>query len=113
MPRLHARAHTLCPPHPSWRPTPPPPPLPPAPAPALFQVRHAKFTSLTRPQSCYLPLCSEDDRRLLPLLRQFQELSAWRRAEFPPSFARLEGDALTQYYSGLIHKYMGPGKLQW
>ncbi|KXZ45324.1 hypothetical protein GPECTOR_56g421 [Gonium pectorale] len=79
---------------------------------ALWVLRHAKFTSLARPHSCYLPLCCVDDLRRLPLLRSFQSLAAYRRAELPPGFA-LSGAARDEYYGGLIEKYIGKGPLHW
>ncbi|KAG2487522.1 hypothetical protein HYH03_013803 [Edaphochlamys debaryana] len=84
----------------------------PMPEDALWVLRHAKFTTLSRPHSCYLPLCSREDMRRLPLLRSFQTLAAYRRQELPPGFA-LEGEARTAYYTGLIHKYIGAGNLHW
>ncbi|GLI70033.1 hypothetical protein VaNZ11_014770 [Volvox africanus] len=84
----------------------------PLPQDALWILRHAKFLSLTRPHSCYLPLCSGDDLRLLPLLRSFQSMVAYRRMELPEGFA-LTGEARTAYYTGLIARYIGDGPLQW
>ncbi|GLC39446.1 hypothetical protein PLESTB_001349600 [Pleodorina starrii] len=79
---------------------------------ALWVLRHAKFLTLTRPHSCYLPLCSGDDLRRLPLLRSFQQLAAYRRSELPAGLA-LQGEERTAYYSGLIAKYLGEGRLNW
>ncbi|GIL44031.1 hypothetical protein Vafri_1604 [Volvox africanus] len=84
-------------------------PLPPD---ASWILRHAKFLSLTRPHSCYLPLCSGDDLRRLPLLRSFQSMVAYRRMELPEGFA-LVGEARTSYYTQLIARYIGDGPLQW
>lgn len=93
------------------------------PAEAMFVIRNHKFAALTRPSppggpaSCYLPLCSAEDRALLPLLRSFQDLCAWRpagrAAAWPAGFTPLQGEALMQHYSGLLDKYIGPGKLLW
>ncbi|EFJ43495.1 hypothetical protein VOLCADRAFT_96377 [Volvox carteri f. nagariensis] len=79
---------------------------------ALWVLRHAKFSSLTRPHSCYLPLCSAEDLRRLPLLRSFQSLAAYRRVPLPAGFA-LQGEQRTAYYSGLVRKYLGEGALHW
>lgn len=79
---------------------------------AVWLLRHSKFSTLTRPHSCYLPLCGADDLRRLPLLRSFQALSAYRRTPLPEGFA-LQGAARTAYYTGLIDKYIGGGKLRW
>ncbi|GFR39908.1 hypothetical protein Agub_g413 [Astrephomene gubernaculifera] len=79
---------------------------------AMWVLRHSKFLTLTRPQSCYLPLCAPEDLARLPLLRSFQALSAFRRAELPEGFA-LRGEQLTGYYEGLIAKYIGLGRLRW
>ncbi|GIL87510.1 hypothetical protein Vretimale_1606 [Volvox reticuliferus] len=78
----------------------------------LWILRHAKFLSLTRPHSCYLPLCSGDDLRRLPLLRSFQSMVAYRRVELPEGFA-LTGEARTAYYTELIARYIGDGPLHW
>jgi inositol oxygenase len=102
----------------------------PLPAEAMFIIRNHKFAALTRRApgggggggapgggSCYLPLCSDEDRALLPLLASFQELAAWRPAGrppmWPPGFTPLAGEALMAHYRGLVAQYVGPGKLQW
>ncbi len=43
---------------------------------ALFMIRHHKFASLTRPNSPYTQLLSEEELPLLPLLREFQQVRA-------------------------------------
>jgi hypothetical protein len=90
----------------------PPPPPPPDPArPGPQPVRYQKFYSLTRAGGAYASLLSPDDTASLPLLSAFQRLSVYKRVELPPQ--ALRGQALCDYYDGLIAKYIGHDKLFW
>ena len=47
---------------------------------------------------------------MLPMLRQFSELAAYRRVEVEGA---LEGDAFCQHYDALLAKYIPQGVLRW
>ncbi len=72
-------------------------------------LRHHKFVTLTMAHSCYLPLCSQDDLRMLPLLRSFQALCAFKPTALPEGSA-LQGEQRTRYYAALVDKYIGVGE---
>lgn len=77
---------------------------------ALFLVRFQKFAALLRPGRPYAELLSEFDRGMLPMLRSFVELAAYRRREVP---GRLEGAALREHYAALLDKYIPQGQIGW
>lgn len=73
--------------------------------------RHQKLLALSRPGGAYRSLLSPGDAAALPLLSRFQRLAAFRRQPRPPG--ALEGAALVDYYTRLIHKYVGAERLFW
>ena len=73
--------------------------------------RYQKFYSLTRPDNAYRNLLSPDDQAMVPLLSAFQRLAVYKRVELPAS--ALRGQALYDYYNGLIAKYIGGDRLYW
>ena len=77
---------------------------------ALFVLRFQKFGALLRPGRPYGELLSDFDAAMLPTLRKFVELAAYRRREVP---GRLEGDALRAHYDALLEKYIPAGVLRW
>lgn len=58
----------------------------------------------------YRYLLNESDERVLPLLRDFQRLTVYKRVAIPQELL-LPQDQLKAYYNGLIQKYIGREKL--
>ncbi len=82
---------------------------------ALFLIRHHRFFALHRSGQPYAELLSESDRLMVPWLARFRQLSAYRWGDpaGPPSQPHLTGRAFTDYYNGLIRKYIPSGTLRW
>jgi len=54
---------------------------------------------------------SAEDFSLLPTLATFQHILQYRRVVMPPG--TLQGQALYDYYNGLINTYLGEEALFW
>lgn len=78
---------------------------------ALALIRYYKFAALTRPGGAYHNLLSAEDEAMIPLLKAFQKLCTFQPRK-PPSDG-LQGHSLYDYYTKLIQKYLGLGKLSW
>ena len=80
---------------------------------AMFLIRHQKFRALTRAGKPYNELLTPADRELVPWLKRFRELSAYKRTLPQPPGGMLRGEAFHKYYSSLIKKYIPQSVLRW
>jgi hypothetical protein len=77
---------------------------------AQFLIRHQRFAAITKHQSCYAPLTSGEDKALLPLLAEFQDIIVNKQRSLE---GVLQGEEFHTYYTNLMLKYRVAGVLLW